>query len=49
MGGGMRLHCLFFPKYDGLVKNRHTGENRYPVVCYNTLKFLDSGVHRNDE
>ena len=34
-------------KKDGLVKSRHTGENRYPVFC-NTWKCLDSGFRRND-
>jgi len=35
-------------KCDDFVKSRHTGERRYPVLC-NTLKYLDSGFHRNDK
>ena len=35
-------------KDDGLVKSRHTGENRCPVFC-KMLQSLDSGFHRNDD
>jgi hypothetical protein len=32
---------------DEVVKSRHTGENRCPVLC-NYLKFLDTGFRRYD-
>jgi len=34
-------------KIDGLVKSRHSGENRSPVF-YNGSKILDPGLHRDD-
>ena len=43
-----RQFFIHLSNFDTLVQSRHTGENRCPVFC-NTLKYLDSGFHRNDE